>query len=457
MMKRRDALKTMGALAGATAGTKLLAGCGDNAPFPGIEHVVVVMMENRSYDHLFGARALAGLGGDGLVAGMSNPGLDGNPVTAYEASIGNMCVPDPPHGWSAAHNAFAGGANSGFVIAHQQSHGDATFRHPMQYLTRAHAPVSWALADEYTVCDRWFCSVMGPTWPNRMYWHSASSGGLKVNELPPGGFTWPSIHHRLDDKGVPWRYYYVTIPVLAIVDNLDKAGRLFLYEQFLRDVAKGDLAPVTYIDPGFNLNDDHPPIAPIYGQQFLSSIYYALAASPKWDRTMLVITYDENGGFFDHVPPPTTVDERAADGFDQLGFRVPAMAIGPYVKQGVTSTVFEHCSMLAHIERTFGLEPLNQRTMAANDLTDVIDQERLANGAARAPIKLPAIEIDESQLGADCAMLSAHLNDHPMHQLADQYPERFAGYDNRANYRDQLYLIADHLDSVGAGRIRRGR
>ncbi|MBK9031864.1 MAG: phosphoesterase [Myxococcales bacterium] len=456
-MKRRDALKTMGALAGATAGTRLLAACGDNALPPGIDHIVVVMMENRSYDHLLGARAFEGLPGDGLTRAMSNPDLDGVEVPAYEATIGNMCVPDPPHGWAAAHNSFAAGANTGFVAAHQNSHGDRTLHHPMEYLTRAHVPVTWALADAYTSCDRTFCSVMGPTWPNRMYWHSGSSNAITSNDLPLGGFTWPSIHHRLDDKGVPWRYYYVTIPVLAIVDTLDKTGRLFLYEQFFRDAAKGDLAPVTYLDPGFNLNDDHPPIHPIYGQQFLASIYLALASSPVWDRTMLVITYDENGGFFDHVPPPTTVDDFAGQGFDQMGFRVPNLVIGPYIKQGVSSTVRDHCSTLAHIERRFDLVPLNQRTRAANDFSDVIDTDRIAAGAASAPIKLPALEIDESQLGADCAMIGTLLDDHPMHQLADRYPDRFAAYDNRKNFRDQLYLIGDFLEQHNAGRIRRGR
>lgn len=455
-MKRRDALKTMGGLAGAAAASRVLPGCGDNALPPGIDHIVVVMMENRSYDHLFGARALQGLGGDGLTATMSNPGMDGLPVGAYEAMTGNLCVPDPPHGWTAAHNAFADGANSGFVIAHQQSHSDPGARHPMEYLTRGTVPVSWALADQYTICDRYFCSVMGPTWPNRMFWHSGSSGGIKTNDLPLGGFTWPSIHHRLDDAGVPWRYYYVTIPVLAIVDTLDKEGRLFLFEQFIRDASKGDLAPVTYLDPGFNLNDDHPPIHPHYGQQFLASIYTALASSPAWARTMLVITYDENGGFFDHVPPPTTVDERTGEGFNQLGFRVPTIVAGPYAKRGVNSTVLEHCSVLAQIERQFGLVPLNARTAASNDLSSTIDTDRMAIGPD-APIALPAVEIDESQLGADCAMISEILDDHPMHQLADRFPDRFAKYDHRHLWKDQLYLIGDYLEQHNAGRIRRGR
>jgi len=456
-MRRREALKTMGALAGSVAGTKLLAGCGDNGLPPGIEHIVCVMMENRSYDHLLGARAFEGLPGDGLAMTMANAGMDGTIYHPYEATVGNMCVPDPPHGWDAAHRSFADGANSGFVIAHQMDHGDQTFKHPMEYLTRQHVPVTWALADEYTSCDRWFCSVMGPTWPNRMYWHAASSNGIKANDLPTDGFNWPSIYHRLNDRGVDWKYYYVTIPVLALVDTLDKTGHLFLVEQFMRDCAAGKLAPVTYIDPGFNLNDDHPPIHPIYGQQFLASIYTALATSRLWDKTLLVITYDENGGFFDHVPPPKTVDDFAADGFDQMGFRVPALVIGPYVEHGVSSTVRDHTSMLAHIERHHGLVPLNQRTMAANDLSDVINAQRIAAGDPRRPIALPAIEIDESMLGADCAMIGTILDDHPMHQLADRFPDRVAGYDNRKRFKDTLYFLGDFLEQHNAGRIRRGR
>jgi len=456
-MKRREALKTMGALAGAAVSTRFLPGCAsdDKLP-PGIDHVVVVMLENRSYDHFLGARALQGLGGDGLTAAMSNPNTAGTSVPVYEATIGNFCVPDPPHGWGAAHDSFGSGDNQGFVIAHEAANGLGQTG-VMQYLTRPHVPVTWALADAYTTCDRYFCSVMGPTWPNRMYWHAASSNGINVNELPGGGFNWPTIHQRAADAGVDWRYYYGTIPVLGLVHNLDKVGHVRLMEDFFRDCMSGQLAPINHVDPSFFANDDHPPLHPAYAQQFISAVYTALANSPVWERCMLVVTYDENGGFFDHVAPPKTVDDFASTGFDQMGFRVPTIVAGPYVKTGVSSVVMDHCSVLAHIERRFGLEPLNQRTMAANDLTDAIDLERLAQGKPNPPIELPAIEIDESQLGADCAMAMARMNEHPIHQLADQHPHLFVGYDNRARVRDELYLIGDFLEQHNAGRIRRGR
>lgn len=452
-MNRRDALRAMGAMAGAATATRLLPGCGDDLAPPGIDRVVLVMMENRSYDHALGARALEGLGGDGLRADLGNAGLDGVIHAPYPAAGGAMCVPDPPHSWDAAHAAFGAGDNAGFVAAHQRRYGGMTsYAHPMQYLTRAHAPVTWALADQYAVCDRSFCSVMGPTWPNRLYWHTGTSGGLTINEVPPGGVDWTSIHHRLDEAGVAWRYYYSTLPVIALLTGLDKTGRVGVFENFLEEAQAGTLAPVTYLDPGFDVNDDHPPMHPAYAQQFLAAVYVALASSPLWHRTLLIITYDENGGFYDHVPPPTTVDERP--GFAQMGFRVPTLVVGPYVRAGVSSVVRDHCSALAHLERMFNLPPLNARTAAANDYADVIDTARLRVGPD-APITVPAIELDEAALEADCARVDARLHEHPIHELAERYPTYFAGWDRRREFRDRLYAIGDFLERHNAGRIRR--
>ncbi len=456
-MKRRDALKTMGAMAGAAGAARVLPGCDDGGSSlpPGIHHIVVVMMANRSSDHLLGARKLMGLSGDGLTSAMGNPDLSGATIRPFEASFDNVCVPDPPHGWASSHSQFGGGSNSGFVTEHERRHG-AGATQPMQFLTRDLVPVSWGLADGFASCDRYFCSVMGPTWPNRMYWHSGSSNGIMSNDFPAGGFNWPSIHHRLDEGGVPWKYYYIDIPVLAIVDTLETEGRVFYVEDFLRDAMNGDLAPVTYVDPGFSYNDDHPPHHPIYGQQFISSIYNALAAGPLWEHCLLVVTYDEHGGFYDHVAPPTTVDDFAATGFDQMGFRVPTLIAGPYVKQGhVSSVVMDHCSVLKHIQNHFGLAPLNQRVTAANDLSDVLDLDALAAGTPRAPVTIAAIEIDESRIRSECR-LAAQL-DHDVLRMADEHPRLFKRWDRRDQIVDSAYLIGDFLESVNAGRIIRGR
>ncbi|HUQ08605.1 MAG TPA: alkaline phosphatase family protein [Kofleriaceae bacterium] len=457
-MKRRDALKTIGAMAGTAGAAKVLPGCGTDGGSglpPGIHNIVVVMMENRSYDHVFGARKIMGLGGDGLETTMSNRDLAGVAHNVYPAGYDDVCVPDPGHGWSASRNQFAAGANSGFITEQEARYGAGNIQ-VMQYQTRDLAPVSWALADGFATCDRYFSSVMGPTWPNRMYWFSGSSNGLMSNDFPTGGWTWPSIHHRLDEAGVEWKYYYFDIPVLALVDTIDPAGRLAYHEDFFRDAMSGNLAPVTYIDPGFSLNDDHPPHHPIYGQQFISAVYNALAAGPLWEHCLLVVTYDEHGGFYDHVAPPTTVDDFASTGFGQMGFRVPTIVAGPYVKQNyVSSVVMDHCSVLRHLQNMFGFADLNQRVTAANDLTDCLDLDALAAGTPRAPITVPAIEIDESSIRQECR--NAAKLQHDVLRAADEYPRLFKPWDRRDRLVDSAHVVGDFLESINAGRIVRGK
>jgi phospholipase C len=453
-MKRRDALKTLGALASAGAASRFLPGCTDGSPQPGaIEHLVVLMMENRTYDHLLGARSLLeGKPGDGIVAGFSNPDSTGAPVAVWPATAETICVLDPPHGWNPSHAQFNGGALDGFLREHQARHpGDLA---AMQYLVREHVPVTWALADHYTSCDRWFASVMGPTWPNRMYWHSGQSNGILSNDLP-AAIDWATINDRLNAKGVPWRYYFGDLPVLAAVGRLVTDDNMRDFSRFLDDAAYGDLPPVTYIDPAFTLNDDHPPHHPILGQQLIAAIYTALATSPLWSKTLFVITYDEHGGFFDHVAPPKTADDRAAEGFDQLGFRVPTVVVGPYVKQGVVSTQYDHTSVLKHIETMFGLDPLTARTTAASDLSDCLDLERMAAGDWAEPAPIPEVVVDESMIGGACTGgADAH---HDVVEWFERAGGRWAHLDRRRHLRDYAYDLGDYLDRKNAGRILRGR
>lgn len=440
MMKRRDALKTLGGLGAAAGMARFLPACGSDGP-RGITTYVYLMMENRSYDHLLGARSMApeNKPGDGLPTSttFSNPDINNQLVTSFTPDKGSLCALDPPHGWDAARAQWNMGANDGFLRVHQMAHNnDPTARQPMQYLVRSDVPVSWALADAYATSDRWFCAVMGPTFPNRFYWHAASSEGLMSNMLPPGGLMGPSIYHRLDDKGIRWAYYYGNIPLVAAYQGLD-VNRMQPFEQFLTDARAGTLPPVVYIDPAFDSNDDHPPIHPINGQELIAAVYNALATSPQWKNCLLLITYDENGGFFDHVSPPTTVDERAAQGFNQLGFRVPAIVAGPYVKQGhVSSLQYEHCSALRELEVAFGLEPINQRTMAARDLSDFIDTERLARGDWAQPITLPTVDpTDRAQWPMDASCTPGAdpfpTTRHPAIEWADTHPALLADLDLR--------------------------
>jgi phospholipase C len=437
MMKRRDALKTIGGLGAAAGMSRLLPGCGGGGGGEkGITTYVFMMMENRSYDHFFGARAMApeSKPGDGLLSPTMYSNLDVNnvPIASFTPGKDQLCAIDPPHGWDAARAQWNKGANDGFVKVHQMEHSSTTAVEPMQYLVRNDVPVSWALADKYATADRWFCSVMGPTWPNRFYWHAATSEGKMDNTLPQNGLlTEPSIYHRLDAKGVDWAYYYGSIPVVSLYAGID-LNKVRRFSDFLAEAKAGKLPPVVYIDPVFNGNDDHPPVHPINGQELIATVYTALATSPQWNNCMLVITYDEHGGFFDHVSPPKTVDARAAQGFDQLGFRVPTLVVGPYVKQSyVSSVVHEHCSALRHLEKTFELEPLNQRTMAANDLSDFLDMDRLARNDPRPPITLPSIDLTQWPQDPVACKGGSLREDHPIIAFADANPELVKDIDVR--------------------------
>jgi phospholipase C len=475
MVTRRQAIKTLGQLAGAATLSKLFTGCGGNDGPNGITTYVFMMLENRSYDHMFGARSmLEGKLGDGLQMQMSNPDLNNVPVPIYNPDKMHMCDPDPPHDWDPLHASWNMGACDGFVKQHQMAHGGMSLTDPMQYLVREQVPASWALADAYTTCDRWFCAVMGPTLPNRAYWHTGTSLGIGKDPAAnsmilnafDSGLPVPSIYNRLHDKGVDWAYYYGSIPVVSLLANPgpyqldvgpnDGTGNIRRFGDaegmagtFFTDAAKGKLPTVCYIDPYFYLNDDHPPIHPINGQQLIMAVYTALAKSPQWKNCLLVITYDENGGFFDHVSPPKTTDDTLAkygqDGFDQLGFRVPAMVIGPYVKPGyVSHTIYNHTSALKHIQETFGTESLNARTDAAPDLSDCIDMDRLMKGQWAKPITLDPIDISQWPMDDTCTHTGSGFRElDPISVWTDQNPGKFGALDLRP-----------HRDSYNAG-IRR--
>ena len=301
-MRRRDALKTLGGLAGAASMARFLPGCsGDDGPV-GITTYVYMMMENRTYDSVLGARSLAGLPGDGLRPGLSNPDLNGNPVASFAAAVdrgtaaASVCDPDPPHSWAPSHASWNSGAMDGFVREYQtRQTGRTNAIEPMKYMTRDHLPITWALADAYTSCDRWFASVMGPTLPNRAYWHTGTSFGLDNNADVLTAFASvpvPTIYNRLVERGVDWAYYFGNIPVAGLLTQpgpyqldtgpTDGTGNIRRFGDsrygvgtFFRDAAAGKLPPVVYIDPAFNVNDDHPPVHPILGQELIAAVYTA--------------------------------------------------------------------------------------------------------------------------------------------------------------------------------------
>jgi phospholipase C len=471
MLTRRDAMKRFGGLAGAAALARFVPGCSTSKNVPNHPVYVYMMLENRTYDHYFGARSmLEGKPGDGLTADMMNPDMDGDMVAPFKVDPSVECVNDPDHSWEGSHAQWNNGKNDGFVRAQEQNYGRGS-REPMQYYTRDMLPVSWALADNYATCDRWFASVMGPTIPNRAYWHVATSAGLNSNQAILDMFASlpvPSIYNRLHDADVDWAYYYGNLPVVSAIQSTgqyaldlgptDGTGNIRRFEFFLKDAAAGRLPPVCYIDPVFGGggNDDHPPHHPIDGQELILTVYQALATSPQWKHlVMMVVTYDEHGGFFDHVSPPTTTDDTlqkyGVDGFQQMGFRVPAMVIGPYVKPGyVSSVVYDHTSALKQLQNAFGFSALNVRMDAANDLSDCLDMGRLAKGHANSPIALPFVDPTDTTMWPRTPLCSTGglrtaPPDCPICEWADTRPKMFGTLDERARNAEVRKLIRDYL------------
>jgi phospholipase C len=362
-----------------------------------IETIVVVVMENRSFDHYFGSATFReDMTFQGLTGDESNPDPDGNPVPIF--NLLNLQPVDPPHSWDQCHAQWNAGANDGFVTTHAVD-APASMTEVMGYHVRGQLPVLYAMMDNYVVCDQWHASVMGPTWPNRFYLHAATSNGAQGN-TPVTGLT--TIWDVMSDAGLGATNYYSDVawawgafvsPFASYTDSID---------EFFDAAAAGTLPPFVIVDPNFGLlpggaggNDDHPTHDITLGQVFLSSIHQALASSPQWDRCLLIITYDEHGGFFDHVSPPTMPDPNP--GFDQLGFRVPAIVAGPYVRRGcVDNTLYDHVSPIATATQRFGLPPINPRVTATNDVSAAINPEYLRD--PQPPARIPILSVSVSDV-----------------------------------------------------------
>jgi phospholipase C len=395
---RRTVLRSLGAM----AMSPLLVRCGGK-PRPlveSIDTVVHLMLENRSFDHYFGTWSLdEGKNVDGLVAGMSNQTSTGEVITAYPETA--RCILDLPHSWRRSHNQFAEGANSGFVREAEEDNGIELAGETMGYLRRDQIPIIHQIADQHALCERWFSSIMGGTWPNRFYSLAGQSDGVKTNE-PDYDYGFATIYDRMQTARRTWKVYYSNVSFSQLFSrDYDRANFLPI-ERFFEDAAAGTLPNLAIVEPIYGLNDDHPPGHPLAGQILMASIYDALAKSPSWRRSTFIITYDEHGGFYDHVPPPKVEDERAAEGFDQLGFRVPTVVAGPWIKSGhVSRTTYDHTSFLAFLQTLYGLKPLTARDASANDMTDLLDLDRIEADEPQAPAELPVIEADEAVIYAE--------------------------------------------------------
>ncbi|MGH2807209.1 MAG: alkaline phosphatase family protein [Actinomycetota bacterium] len=384
-MDRREFLKKTAVVAGAGAASTLvtpeLLRAATRTPsvldLPPVESpidtVVVLMMENRSFDHYLGwlrtdevyiEQGLSRYGPSFRVDGDNEQTFvapDGEPIDTYylpekpdEENPYRGCEhPDPGHGWDDGRAQRDGG----FL-----AEGSENDLYALGYYREEDIPYYARLAREFTVFDNYHCSLLGPTFPNREYLHSAQSGGTKDNTIPfeSRGFQWETIWDRLMSAGVPSGYFFVDLPVTALWgERLIPVTHHI--EQFFGRAATGTLPNVTFVDPGFTTGfrtDDHPYCDIRAGQRYVYNIIKAVVESPQWERTALFITYDEWGGFFDHVAPPHLPDDRASsndeEDFSQAGFRVPTLLASPFAPKGfVDHQVYDHTSILRFLEWRF--------------------------------------------------------------------------------------------------------
>jgi phospholipase C len=370
---RLDAVATASAVSTvSTANTAVTA-----LPAPGnsgIEHVIVVMMENRSFDHFLGWLPHA----DGRQAGLTYPDPRGKATATYHQTQFNGCnFTDPDHSYGGGRLQYNDGKMNGFLS------DKANDTLAISYYEAKDRPFMSRLAEAYTTCDRYFCAILAPTYPNRFFQHSGQTDRLD-DALTAS--TLPTIWDQLNQSGGPTgRYYYCDVPFIAMWGSKYKAITS-PYTQFLSDAAAGTLPNVAYLDPKFfneatgTSADDHPLADIRAGDAFLSRVFHAVASGPGWDKTVLVINYDEWGGFFDHVTPPRVtagvpVGASPSSGVDTdlnakgqvlAGFRVPCIIASPFTRATSAETAvshhfYDHTSVLKLIEWRWGLTPLTQR------------------------------------------------------------------------------------------------
>jgi phospholipase C len=431
---RREALRDLGAAglgaaALAAGADDLLARAAASSPRTGslkdIEHVVILMQENRSFDHYFGTlSAVRGFGDRHHRKVFSQPTGAGGKIHPWHLPTG--CLPDITHSWGPQHRSWNGGRMNGFVSSREPVNGSEIAPEAMGYYKRSDLPFYYGLADAFTICDAYHCSVIGPTDPNRLMSMSGTidpggrHGGplLQTNLAGRSGlFSWTTMPERLEHKGLSWKVY--TSPGGGILDNvltyfkqytpgstLAQRGLQPTYpDDFLADLEHNRLPRVSWILTGVT-DTEHPGFSsPAVGELAARQIIEAIVSHPKiWRKTALFVTWDENGGFFDHVRPPTapkgthgewlTVAKLpdSAEGIRGpigLGFRVPMLVVSPFSRGGlVCSDTFDHTSTLRFLEARFRVKVPNLshwRRKHTGDLTSAF------NFGARPRFRAPSL------------------------------------------------------------------
>ena len=390
-----------------------------------IKHVVMLMQENRSFDHYFGT--LAGVRGFDdptalkLPNGQSvfyqpdpqNPKGYLLPFHLDTLTTSAQKIPSTSHSWPCQHESWNGGKMDNWLPAHRRAEGDKA-PYVMGYHTRADIPFQFALAEAFTICDAYHCSVMGPTWPNRMYWMTGTidpegrhGGPIIKNEAPDDGFRWTTYAERLEAAGVSWKVYQqddnYNCDVLEQFKQFREAGvnsplRLKGMArgpegQFEYDAINDKLPAVSWIIPT-SFQSEHPDYMPAAGAAFVASKIDAIAANPDvWAKTVFILNYDENDGLFDHVAPPVPPPGTPGEFIGGLpiggGFRVPCIIVSPWTAGGwVCSQPFDHTSVLQFLEKITGVKEENISAWRRAAFGDMVSAFRFDDRLA-VPPQLP--------------------------------------------------------------------
>jgi phospholipase C len=396
-----------------------------------IKHVIVLMFENHSFDQMLGCF----WGRHPKLAGVdpanpnSNEDSGGRPYS-QQATDDSTVRPDPKHDLADV-QAQLDHANGGFVLNYEKAAGANSDQRQqiMDYFRSGSLPALHQIADQFTICDHWYASVPGPTWANRFFVHSGTSMGRVA--MPEGwnqapqlylGYDQDTIYDRLNEQNIRWRIYHGDVPQSLLMSHQRKIHNAIHYrwlDEFFNDVARPEAAfpEYVFIEPNYfhvpgeqPQNDDHPPHSTKPAQALLAKVYNSIRQNEAlWNSTLLVVVYDEHGGFYDHVSPPAA---DPPDGhlteytFDRYGVRVPAVLVSPWVGMRVLGTVFDHTSLLKYLIDKWRLKPLTNRVSKANSIGEAILK-------SAQPMTPSSISIGDVKLAAPAGVEPAEpLNDY---------------------------------------------
>jgi phospholipase C len=402
-----------------------------------IQRFVVLMLENRSFDHLLGYLKTVNPNVEGLTGGeysnFSNPATQTPPPVAVSPNASTTMPFDPHHEFEDVQMQLYGGGPvvnpapmSGFyangIAAAKSQNGIGTGTEVMQCFAYKQVPYITSLAQQFALFNFWHSSLPGPTWPNRFFVHCATSGGLTdspgTDQIVQGfSFQGGTIYESLAAAGKDWRIYHDGMPQSAGIDSLRQAyvdpftTHFREMKYFAQDVQAGNLPEYVFIEPNYDSGDDyengnsmHPLNDISNGDALVKQVYETLRASVLyWPQTMLIIAFDEHGGFFDHVPPPSATppgdstpyqNPQHPFAFNLYGVRVPGIAVSAYTQKGTVigqnsadpTTRFDHTSILATVEKRFSLNPMTNRDLKANTLEAALN---LTEARTDAPVTLP--------------------------------------------------------------------